>query len=170
MWLIPHFPVAEGWCSKEDQLLQSSLRPERCWPSHASLSHWRGHSLECFSPPCVSARKENSGYFAEASFLRSSSCVLLADSPPSPASCPLLLLHPSAPTASETDIQVVSFTDHTFSRCLGYWQRPNLITGELYMFLLLVEWPATTELPFYLIYNLRHDLNVQSIFFHKPSS
>lgn len=41
-------------------------------------------------PPCVSARNENSGYFAEASFLSSGSCVLLADSPPSPASCPLL--------------------------------------------------------------------------------
>lgn len=39
------------------------------------------------------------------------------------------------------------------------------------MFLFLLEWPAATEtIPFYLIYNFKHDLHVQSFFFHKPSS
>lgn len=95
------------------------------------------------------------------------SCLLT----PHPRQLPVLCSY-STPQLQQLPRQTFKLflSDHTFSRCLGYWQRPNLITGELYMFLLLVEWPATTELPFYLIYNLRHDLNVQSIFFHKPSS
>lgn len=94
---------------------------------------------------------------------------------PHPCQLPVLcslLPHPSAPTACETDIQVVSFTDHTFSR----WFR--LLTKTKFHHwggcrCPCCSWsdqPPQKSSLFTLFYNIRHDLNVQSIFLHKPSS
>lgn len=102
------------------------------------------------------------------------SCLLTPHPRQLPVLCSLLP-HPSAPTASETDIQVVSLTDHTFTHCLRLLAKAeshqcgggSRCFSSSWSDLLLQK---SSLVFFYLIYNLKHDLHVKPFFIHKPSS